>query len=163
MRLISLEQRIKDRFSNAILMETMLRFGIEKDQINILDSFESFIYEFSNASGSFILRISHSFRRNESLIQAEVDWINYLAEHGISVSKAIASQNGNLVEAVDDHLGGKFLATAFVKAQGKSPRDQWNPSLYETYGELLGKIHSLTQQYLWVDPSRCTWWKFIDR
>ncbi len=149
-----MEQRIKDRFSNAILMEAMQRFGIEKDQIKILDGFESFIFEFSNTSGSYILRISHSIRRSESLIQAEVDWINYLAEHGISVSKAIVSQNGNLVEAVDDQQGGKFLATAFVKAQGEPPWGQWTPALYESYGELLGKMHALTQKYQPVSPER---------
>ena len=147
-----MEQRIKDRYSNDILMEVMCRFGIGKDQIKILDSFESYIYEFENSSGSFILRISHSIRRNESLVQSEVDWINYLADHGISVSKAIVSQNGNLVEAVDDHQGGEFLATAFVKAQGETPWDLWTPALYETYGELIGKMHSLSQKYHPISP-----------
>ncbi len=142
-----MEQRIKDRFSNDILMEAMQRFGIQKDQIKILDSFESFIYEYSNALGSFILRLSHSIRRNEFLIQAEVDWINYLAEHGVSVSNAIFSQDGSLVEVIDDHQGGEFLVTAFVKARGEPPWGRWTPALYESYGELLGKMHALTQQF----------------
>ncbi len=149
-----MEQRIKDRFSNSIIEEVMRRFGIHKDQIKILDSFESYIYEYSNTSGTYILRIAHSIRRNESLIQAEVDWINYLAEHGVSVSKAILSQNGRLVEAIDDQKGGQFLATAFEKARGEPPWGRWTPSLYESYGELLGKMHSLTQQFQPVLPER---------
>ncbi len=149
-----MEQRIKDRFSNAILVEAMLRFGIHKDQIKILDSFESFIYEYSNDSGSYILRISHSIRRDETLIHAEVDWINYLTEHGVSVSRAILSQNGSLVEAIDDEKGGDFLATAFEKAQGEPPWDRWTPVLYESYGELIGKMHALTKQYQPFLPNR---------
>lgn len=142
-----MEQRIKDLFNEEILQEAMRRYGIEKDQIHILDSFESFIFEYSNQSVEYILRISHSIRRTEDLIRGEVDWINFLADRNIGVSKGITSRNGNLVEAVDDHQGGQFLATAFVKAKGHSPWGRWTPALYESYGELVGKIHFHTQYF----------------
>jgi len=149
-----LEQRIKDLFNEEILQKTMLRFGIGKNEIRILDSFESYIYEFKNGSCEYILRISHSIRRDEALIQGEVDWINYLADHGISVARAILSKAGNLVEAIPDQEGGQFLATAFVKAEGGPPWDRWTPGLYESYGELLGKMHSSTKQFLPILPER---------
>jgi Ser/Thr protein kinase RdoA (MazF antagonist) len=148
------EQRIKDLYNDEILQETIHRFGVSKDEIHILDSFESFIYEFKNDSGEFILRISHSIRRNEALIQGEVDWINYLADHGISVARAILSEAGNLVEAILDQEGGEFLATAFVKAEGKPPWGRWTPQLYESYGELIGKMHSLTKHFQPLQPER---------
>jgi amicoumacin kinase len=164
-----MEQLIKDRYNDTILQKAMQHFGISKDQIQLLDSFESFIYKFENDSGSYILRIAHSSRRNEALIQGEVDWINYLAEGGVSAAKAILSQNGNLVEAIEDGHGGAFLATAFVRAQGGAPWELWSPDLYETYGHLIGQIHSLSKQY---QPARPAWkrpaWddemiEFVDR
>ena len=149
-----MEQRIKDRFNDHILKEAMQRFGIGEEEIQILDSFESYIYKFKNDFGEFILRISHSIRRNESLIQGEVDWINYLADHGISVARAILSTAGNLVETIPDAEDGQFLATAFVKAKGNPPWDRWTPGLYESYGELLGKMHSSSKQFLPILPER---------
>ena len=116
-----MEKRIKDRFNEQILGRTKRHFGIADDQIQLLDGFESFIYEFERQNQSYILRIGHSFRRSEPLIQGEVDWMNYLAAGGASVSKAILSEDGNLVEAIDDGRDVYFLATAFVKAAGKPP------------------------------------------
>lgn len=142
-----MEQRIKDRFTEDIFQEVIKRYGISTNQIKILDSFESFIYEFENKTGEYILRIGHSIRRNVDLIHGEVDWINFLADRGVGVSKAITSRNGNLVETVDDHQGGQFLATAFVKAKGASPWGKWTPALIESYGEQLGKMHFHTQYF----------------
>jgi len=143
-----MDQLIKDRYNDTILQEAMRRYGIAKDNIQVLDAFESFIYEFERDSKGYILRISHSFRRSESLVLGEVDWINYLAKGGVSVAKAIPSEGGNLVEAIADTQGGTFFATAFVKAQGGAPWDVgWTPARFENYGQLLGKMHALAVDY----------------
>src|SRR5689334_17660522 len=122
-----MEQLIKDRYNDRVLQKAMECYGISREQIHLLDSFESFIHEFERGDGSYILRIAHSSRRNEALIQGEVDWINYLAAGGVSAARAILSKHGNLVEAIDDGQGGAFLATAFVKAQGQAPWELWAP------------------------------------
>ena len=145
---------IANRYNDDILLEVMLRYGIGNGAIRPLDAFESFIYEFQRGPQAYILRISHSLRRSEALIQGEVDWINYLAEGGVSVARAVLSENGNLVEPVEDGQGGSFLATAFVKAQGRPPWEAWTPALYEAYGSLLGSMHARAQGY---HPSRPEW------
>ena len=73
-----MEKRIKERFNDRILHQALQAYSIADDQIQLLDGFESFIYEFNRNSESFILRIGHSLRRSENLIRGEVDWINYL-------------------------------------------------------------------------------------
>ncbi len=149
-----MEPLIKDRYNDAILQEAMRRYGIAGDQIRSLDAFESFIYEFERDSDGYILRISHSSRRSHSLVHGEVDWINYLADGGISVARAVLSDSGKLVEAIDDQRGGAFLVTAFVKAPGRAPWDLWTPELYESYGEVIGRIHTLTKSYR---PGQTAW------
>lgn len=142
-----MDQQILARYHDGILHEASARYGIASEQIRPLKAFESFIYEFERADGAYILRISHTLRRSAALIQGEVDWINYLAAGGVSVARAILSTQGHLVEAIADGQGGHFLATAFVKAHGQSPWDIWTPTLYTTYGQLLGSMHALTQHY----------------
>ena len=149
-----MDQLIKKRYSDIILQESMQLYGITKDPIQSLDAVENFIYEFERDSSAYILRIAHSFRRSESLVQGEVDWINFLAEGGVSVSRAIFSKGGKLVEVIEDQQGGAFLVTAFVKAQGQAPWELWTSKLYKTYGEMIGRIHTLSKQY---QPNRSIW------
>ena len=145
-----MDSKIIARFNDSILQEAMHRYGIAPHQIKPLDAFESFIYEFeregakSHNGPGYILRIGHSLRKSEALIQGEVDWINYLARGGVSVARAIPSERWKLVEVIDDGQGGQFLVTAFVKAQGQKPWDAgWTPARYENYGRLLGQMHAL--------------------
>ena len=88
-----------------------------------------------------------------ALIRGEVDWINYLAAGGAGVARAVVSQRGELVESIADGQGGAFLATAFVKARGETPRGEiWAPPFYERYGEALGRIHALSRDYEPAEP-----------
>src|SRR5690606_35905389 len=98
--------------------EAARRYGVAPAAVRILNSFESFIFEFARPDGDFILRIGHSHRRNQTLIEGETEWINYLVAGGVSAAQAILSQHGNLVEPIPDGHGQDFLAVAFVKAAG---------------------------------------------
>lgn len=143
-----MDGQIIARYNDSILQEAMRRYGIAKDQIKPLDAFESFIYEFERGGTGYILRIGHSFRKSEALIRGEVDWINYLARGGVSVARAISSERGDLVEAIDDGQGGHFLVTAFLKAAGQKPwLAGWTSTRFENYGRLLGNMHALAVDY----------------
>jgi Ser/Thr protein kinase RdoA (MazF antagonist) len=152
-----MEPRIKERFTEEILHQAMRHYGVTEGHIHLLDGFESFMYEFDRQNGSAseagILRIGHSLRRSPALIQAEVDWINYLSAGGAGVAKALLSAHGNLVEGVEDGKGDQFLVTAFSKARGKHPgKAEWTPALFETYGQLIGRLHVLSQDYRPPNP-----------
>ncbi|MCP5100155.1 MAG: phosphotransferase, partial [Chloroflexi bacterium] len=155
-----MEQEIKDRYNDDILHETMRRYDIQSDQIKLLAGFESYMYEFEKDGSEFILRIGHSRRRTEAMIQGEVDWINYLAAGGAGVARAVLSAKGNLVESVADAKDGHFLGTAFVKAKGDHAHrmKMWNEALFVDYGRLIGKMHRLTKAYTPANPA----WKRLE-
>lgn len=149
-----MDQYIRDRYSDTILQEAMQRYAIAPAAIQPLDAFESFIYEFQRGADAAILRISHSSRRSEDLIHGEMDWINYLADRGVPVARALPSARGKLVETIDDGRGGAFLTTAFVKAAGRPPWEAgWSPTRYATYGQLLGRMHALAHDYRPANPA----------
>jgi len=149
-----MDKKIKTRFNDTIMQKALKRFGIEESKLKELDGFESFIYEYSKDGIEYILRIGHSIRRPEHLIQAEVDWINYLAEGGASVAKAIKSETGKLVEPIDDGEGEFFMCTAFVKIIGENPwKFGWSDELFQTYGRILGKMHFLSRNYTPTTPN----------
>ncbi len=149
-----MEKRITDRFNRQITEEAASRYGTSAEEMARLDGFESYIFKYNAGNHGFVLRIAHSIRRSEMLIQAEAEWIRYLASNGVSVADAVLSQKGNLVEAIADGEGGFFLATAFKEVKGKSPQAfGWSPQFYFEYGSLLGKMHRLTKSYIPVNPS----------
>ncbi|MCB9453283.1 MAG: phosphotransferase [Anaerolineaceae bacterium] len=150
-----MEDAIKSRFNDMILREAARRFGVLPSDLELLDGFESFMYAFERDDTAYILRIGHSLRRSAALIQGEVDWINYLVKGGVGASRAITSGAGNLVEHVADGMGGDFLATAFVKANGNPPgsREWADPAFFKEYGRTIGRMHALTQQYILPDPA----------
>jgi amicoumacin kinase len=155
-----MEKEIRARYGDAILAAAQARYGIDPEQMRLLDGFESFMYAYRQDGRDYILRLSHSLRRTPELIYGEVDWINYLAAHGAGVAQAVPSVRGKLVELIDDDQGGHFLATAFIKASGGSPwqREQWDERLFEEYGRLIGRLHALTKAYRPTNPA----WKRFD-
>jgi len=149
-----MDPEIRQRYHPGILQETLKRYAIQEQDIQLLDGFESFIYEYRHPEGEFILRIGHSLRRSEALILGEVDWINYLAAGGAGVAQAIPSARGRLVEFIQDGRGEYFIATAFHKAAGGPPsKAMWNPRLFRAWGRLLGRMHALTKDYQPSDPA----------
>lgn len=149
-----MDPTIRNRYHDGILHEAMRRYDIAPDDIDPGDGFESFIYRFTRGGQRFILRLAHTLHRTPEAIHGEVDWINYLAAGGASVARAVPSASGELVEAIDDGAGGRFLATAFTCAPGKPPWEAgWTPALRETYGRLIGRMHALTRRYEPSDPA----------
>ena len=154
-----MEKRIRERFSPDILQQALASFDINLDQSNELDGFESYIYRFQRNDQKGILRISHTIRRSEALIQAELDWINHLHCGGVRVAQPLQSVNGHWLETIDDGEGGAFLVAAFDWAPGEIHRGEWPKPLLREYGAQLGRRHHLAKNYVSRDPAikRAEW------
>lgn len=155
-----MDKQVRARFSDAIYQMVLERFAIDQARVILLDGFESFVYSFTRAEATqdgqdFILRVGHSDRRRESYVLGEVDWLNYLAQHGARVARAVPSAAGNYVEAIDDGHGAAFMAATFVAAKGVPPWELdggWTPARMEHYGEVIGRLHALSCTYQPRDP-----------
>ncbi len=142
-----MDKRSHAAFNDAILAEAMRRFGIAPGQVELLDGFESFIYFFHKDGREYILRLSHSLRYSQEMIEGEVDWINDLAEHGVPAARAVPSLAGRLVERFEAG-DGHFIVTAFEKAPGAPPsRADWENGLIVEVGRLVGRMHALAKTY----------------
>ena len=78
-------------------------FGTSKDQLGKFDDYEgcaNLVYQFKHGDQPRVLRISYRADRPVELIQAELHFVNYLADSGMRVSKPLPSKNGHLVEAI---------------------------------------------------------------
>lgn len=137
-------------FTTGIFRELSLRFGGENPRS--LGGFENFVYEYQHCGRSYILRISNTrLKRSKSQVEAEVDFVNYLAEKGVPVARAVPSLGGKLVETSADNPD--FVAVSFEKASGEPIRDdQWQPEFFAYYGQVMGMMHRLTKDYTPDNP-----------
>ncbi|MBU5352071.1 phosphotransferase [Paenibacillus barcinonensis] len=148
-----MEFNMKRLMNDHILSEAVSRFGIDPGDISFIGGFQNFVYEYVKKDRSYILRLSHSSHRSFSAICGELEWVKYLHDQGLSVSKAIASAQNNLAEVL--HLEDSyFTISSFEKAPGQKifyPECMNNDMLSEKCGEITGQLHQLSRTY---KPSR---------
>jgi Ser/Thr protein kinase RdoA (MazF antagonist) len=148
-----MDKQSRALFNDSILHEALQRYGSQVDTVVSLDGFENFIYEIQVAGQPRILRIAHSLHRTPAMVAGEIDWINYLADHGVSVPRALPSLQDRLVEVIPAADGSEFSAVTFTKAPGKrAGREDWANGLPKALGQLLGRMHALTKEYRVPDP-----------
>ncbi len=94
-------QQLFDDNSDKILAEAAEKFGTTPDKLKRLGSFESLVYEYCNSGRDLILKLTHSIHRTADEVLGELEWVNYLAEGGVTVSPAVPSSDGNLIELVE--------------------------------------------------------------
>lgn len=119
-------------------------------KIELLDNVANFVYQFQSGKQWKILRITHSSHRSEDQIIAELDWVNFLAEHAIPVARPWLSKNQRFTETfpVDNTY---FTAVVFEFAPGQLIENadpaEWNTGLFRSMGQIIGSMHRITKEY----------------
>lgn len=145
-----MEREVEQQFSDVVLFDAAQRFGMSTDSLKLLGDFENYVYEGKIDDVSYVLRLTHSSHRSTDMVLGEIEWINYLAENGVSVARAIHSTSGKLAEEI--HVGEDyFVASMFQKARGRL-LDRTNPveptpEVIFEWGKTIGKMHRLTKHF----------------
>lgn len=153
-----MDTHIKRMFLDEYAAEGARRFGISPKDLNFIGGFQNFIYSYTLGESQYILRFTPGTLRTSEGLAAEIEWIRYLAENGLSVSAPVLSVNGRDYERIHGKTMD-FYAAAFNFAPGTKvgyPECLGNPMLYEQCGRITGRLHELTKRYKPVSR-RHTW------
>lgn len=143
-----MEKIIKSLLTEDVLNSVALCYSINRKDLYFVGGFENFIYGFDKGSKSYIVRITHSSHRSKDDIQAEMDFIFYLASHGASVSTPIRTKNDELIALILLEDSSYFIVSAFTKARGESPtKENVTDKVIFNYGKTIGEFHALTKKY----------------
>ena len=132
-------------------------FGIRKDALELVAGYEgcaNLVYEYKRNRQPCILRISFRPDRTVEQIEAELHFVNYLAEHGVRVSRPVSSQNGRQLETVQVR-GMPLHIVSFVKGKGMRVPDNGYryregvpiEEYFQNWGQVLGQMHALAKDY----------------
>ncbi len=140
--------------SHSLLKQVARLYNIDSRGLKFEGGFDHLFYGYSIKGKEFLIRIKTDMNLDKKSfiqIKAEVDWINYLAQNDIPVSKPQLSCNNKYVEEI--RIDNKsYIVISFSKALGnyinfRDP-DEWNDTLWEKMGEILGKMHSLSADFV---------------
>lgn len=155
-----MDKQIRDDFTAEVQAEIFKRCGVNTNDAEMLDGFESFIFEVNRDHEACILRISHSLHRDPDMIHGEAEWIDYLAKHGVNVGQPLRNADGSLVETLEAE-NGTFSAVLFQKVPGTHvSKEEWEgDSIMTALGHLVGKMHALAKDFEPSTPEyeRITW------
>lgn len=150
-----MHKEVKARYDEQkVLKKAAHLYDFQLDQVTFLADAENYVYEYKAMNGeNYILKITHTIRRSPTYILGEMDWLRFLAHHGISVAKPISSARGKDVETIPDQAGGAFLLRVYEKAPGRKVNEgDWNGKLFEALGSYTGRMHQITKRYQVKDP-----------
>jgi Ser/Thr protein kinase RdoA (MazF antagonist) len=140
-----------------VLPKAARLYGTSQDCFGKFDDFEgcaNLVYYYEHEGQQRVLRLSYRPDRSVERVQAELHFINYLAEGGVRVSRPVLSEKGNFVEAIQA-AGTPFLAVSFVRGRGmRVPDNEYRyregvpiEEYYQNWGQVLGQMHRLAKAY----------------
>lgn len=131
-------------------------WGLEDAEAELFARRENEIWRVRHASGDYALRFHRPGYRTGDELRSELQWMEYLATHRVSVPKPLPSRGGALVEAIDGHdvdllewLAGSPIGAVGQLADGIDP-----VALGESLGQLMARLHDVTDA--WAPPERFT-------
>ena len=136
-------------YREQIALEAAKLWRGESDSLEHVCDSENSVYSFIASEKRRFLRLTSSHHRSFSQIEAELDFIRYLHQGGVSVSLPLTSLNGLAVETVEGE-SHDFLACVFEKAEGEPfvfNSHEANMRHFRLRGRTLGRIHALAKNY----------------
>jgi len=133
--------------SQTHLNQILLTTDIEPNRLEFIQMSQNYVYRYSDINDQKILRISTGRDRTKSQIEAELSWVNYLADYGINTCRPIKLEDGRLLESIEIN-GENNILTLFEHAPGKQvERKTADEATFESIGRLTGEMHTVAHHF----------------
>lgn len=148
-----MEQTASTQINQEILAQVIAHWGGERGDLTFVRDFANAVYRYERNGAAAILRLTHSSHRTAPLIQAELDWIRYLAAGGVPAVLPIATLEGQWLVEIPV-AEGSLIAVLWQFAPGGPPQaEDFTPDLYRKMGQLIGQMHRLSMDYVVPDAA----------
>ena len=107
-------------------------------------------FAFEKKGKPYILRLAKRPAGDIARVKAEMDWLWFLAEKGVSVARPLRTVAGELAVTAEEN-GETFVIAAYGKAEGclydvNNP-NLWNKKVFFGWGRVMGDMHRATKDY----------------
>ena len=127
----------------------------DADSVRFFRASANFLFTFKTEGQARFLRFNHADERTLSGIEAELDFLKFLATENIQIATPIRSNAGNHIESIDTDYG-TFHTVVFQSIAGEQfDLETMNQDRFARWGNSLGKLHNAAQKY--CGTGRPTW------
>ena len=146
---------VDDQWESALANELLLSWEHDVGCPKYWRASTNFIFFFKRLGRDHVLRFNHASERTAEVIQAEIDYVNALAEAGMRVAQPVRSIVGKQVESIATALG-LFHVVVFEALPGKQfDLQELTPDQLVHWGQALGELHRAATRY--TQPGRPRW------
>jgi len=143
--------KLKHLIDNRDLALTLLQnWGYNQNRREVLDQFRisaNAIYPFYRDGDLLFLRFAPVEEKSVALVQAELDFMEYLRHRGFGVAATVPTHNGESLLTCNTPWGD-YAAVVFTRAPGqRADRITGTEHFYNQYGKALGRLHALSREY----------------
>ncbi len=139
--------KMNGKIKESVLKTTTNAYGLSLGLLTHISGVVNNVYRYPAQNGhpSRIVRLTHENWRNKKESFAELHFMNYLFENGVSVPQILPSKAGKWIE----NVRGGYHASMFTEALGRIPTEEdWNQKMFRNWGSIVGQMHLLTQSYI---------------
>jgi Ser/Thr protein kinase RdoA (MazF antagonist) len=131
-------------------------YGLDDVRCRLIKATIRDVYRVDARQGPSILAVYRHERRTAAEIEAELDLLDVLEEHGpaigVVVAPSIRTMRSDRLLALAAPEGTRF-AVLFRFAAGTTPERPFEPPLARHYGQMVARLHGLTDAWLAVKAS----------
>jgi Ser/Thr protein kinase RdoA (MazF antagonist) len=131
-------------------------YGLDEVRCRLIKATIREVYRVDARQGPAILIVYRHGRRTAAEIEAELDLLDFLAEQGsasgVVVAPGLRTTDGARLLALAAPEGVRF-AVLFRFADGATPDRALEPEVAHRYGQMVARLHGLTDAWLATMPS----------
>lgn len=117
----------------------------------------NFVYAFELGGKRYFMRFSHASENSLEQLEAEMEFVEFLAGRGYGCARALPSKNGRILETLDTDLG-RWYGVVFEGQDGLSlDADGMDDEMFFHWGKALGNLHLLSAEYVPSKSPRKSW------
>jgi len=111
-----------------------------------LRSYTNDVYSVNSGSDRFALKIYGLNWRSDAEIRYELELLLHLARKGLQVGRPVDRRDGDFLSVITTRESNR-LAALFTFAPGRKPAPPFSLSLYESFGEAIARMHTLSDDF----------------
>jgi Ser/Thr protein kinase RdoA (MazF antagonist) len=119
------------------------------------------VYTFRAGNRRLILRVTEDRHRNRCQLEAELDFIRFVAARGVAAALPISSNRDACVETVQLEDGVLWHAVAFMAVPGRHFRffsPDIDRPLFRAWGSAMAALHAASRDFVPAAPRRRLTW-----
>ncbi|MGG4444448.1 phosphotransferase enzyme family protein [Brevibacillus fortis] len=132
--------------TDTVKNQVFARLGCQSSEAKLLGGYNQHVFEI-NRGEKLVVKIEEGTAASEQGVLSECEWLSYMHEHGLHVVRPLRIAADTYLNRISEEC----FFVVYEKVEGvhvsSQDKDVWSPALFEQWGEMMGKMHTLAKTF----------------